>query len=413
MDDATTMLGMRLDDSFEVERVLSSGATGSTELVRAGGEGPFVRKRVPEGLASREAWLRLAERPTCPRLPQVCCAYELPDELVVVCAYVAGRTLREEVREAGPTSPARTAALVADVCEAAGWLHARGVVHRDLTPDNVVVAEDGAHVIDLGISRVPTPGAARDTTLLGTRGYAAPEQYGFAQTDARSDVFSIGRLALFLLTGEDPSPSAEGLPRELAGTPVGDVLERACAFEPGARYQRADALSRALLAAADEQGADGEKDDGDAGAGAAAPGPGAEDGGGGEGAGGVEAAGVEAAFELGPAPVAVAAFEPAGTRRRPVLLAVEVVMAALAALGTLESLFVPVDAASWAMAAATRVMLLLTGAVLVRDVLLGLAREHSGRGVGWPAFWRSLGRGVALLAVAYLAAGVFVTVVGA
>lgn len=88
-------------------------------------------------------------------------------------------------------------------------------------------------------------------------------------------------------------------------------------------------------------------------------------------------------------------------------------MAALAALGTLESLFVPVDAASWAMEAATRVMLLLTGAFLVRDVLLGLAREHSGRGVGWPAFWRSLGRGVALLAVAYLAAGVFVTVVGA
>ena len=325
----------------------------------------------------------------------------------MVCTHVAGRTLREEVREAGPTSPARTAALVADVCEAAGWLHARGVVHRDLTPDNVVVAEDGAHVIDLGISRVPTPGAARDTTLLGTRGYAAPEQYGFAQTDARSDVFSIGRLALFLLTGEDPSPSAEGLPRELAGTPVGDVLERACAFEPGARYQRADALSRALLAAADEQGTDGEKDDGDAGAGAAAPGPGAEDGGGGE------AAGVEAAFEPGPAPVAGAAFEPAGTRRRPVLLAVEVVMAALAALGTLESLFVPVDAASWAMEAATRVMLLLTGAVLVRDVLLGLAREHSGRGVGWPAFWRSLGRSVAVLAVAYLAAGVFVTVVGA
>ena len=405
MDDETTMLGMRLDESFEVERVLSSGATGTTELVRAGGEGPFVRKRVPARLASRDAWVRLMARPSCPRLPQVCCTYELPDELVVVCTHVTGRTLREEVRDAGPLPPARTAALVADVCEAAGWLHARGVVHRDLTPDNVVVAEDGAHVIDLGISRVPCPGAAHDTTLLGTRGYAAPEQYGFAQTDARSDVFSVGRLALFLLTGEDPSPSAEGLPRALADTPVGDVLERACAFEPGARYQSAEALSRALLAAVDEQGTNGEKGDATV-AGEAA---GSDTVGG----AGPDVPVVRAGRGRVPEPVPVPVAGPAVTRRRPALLAAELVSAALVALVTLESLLVPVDAGSWAMAAATRVVLLLTGAFLACDVLLGLAREHSGRGVGWAAYRRSVGRGAALLAVAYLVSSVVVTVIGA
>lgn len=409
MDDETTMLGMRLDESFEVERALSSGATGTTELVRAGGEGPFVRKRVPARLASRDAWVRLMARPSCPRLPQVCCTYELPDELVVVCTHVTGRTLREEVREAGPLPPARTAALVADVCEAAGWLHAHGVVHRDLTPDNVVVAEDGAHVIDLGISRVPCPGAAHDTTLLGTRGYAAPEQYGFAQTDARSDVFSVGRLALFLLTGEDPSPSAEGLPRELAGTPVGDVLERACAFEPGARYQSAEALSRALLAAVDERGPDGEK----GGAVVAGGGAGGDAGGDADGGAGPDVPVVRAGRGCAPEPAPAPVAGPAGTRRRPVLLAAELVSAALVALVTLESLLVPVDAGSWVMVAATRVVLLLTGAFLACVVLLGLAREHSGRGVGWASYRRSVGRGAALLAAAYLVSSVVVTVIGA
>lgn len=178
--------------------------------------------------------------------------YELPDEFVVVYDYVPGVTAERLVREQGPLSPERATALAADVCEAVGALHACGIVHRDVTATNVVVAVDGAHLIDLGIARMRVEGVSHDSTSLGTWGYASPEQYGFAQTDARSDIYSVGRLLGFLLTGVSPSDEGfdaalaveEWVPPELRA-----VIGRATAFEPSARYQSAGELTAALAGA--------------------------------------------------------------------------------------------------------------------------------------------------------------------
>ena len=242
------MHAMSIDDMYRVERVLARGAGGVTELVTIDGAGPFVRKKIPNRLANQGVW-SLIESCGCARLPKVEATYSLPDQFVVVYDFVPGQTLEELVVAKKRLVPEEAASLAADICEAAAALHSRGVVHRDLSPRNVIVAADGAHLIDLGIARMRVEGASRDTTSLGTRGFASPEQYGFAQTDARSDVYAIGKLLGYMITGLQPD--GDEYERALGDADATDsrlaeVVARACAFEPSSRYQSAAEMARAL-----------------------------------------------------------------------------------------------------------------------------------------------------------------------
>ncbi|OZG69205.1 serine/threonine protein kinase [Bifidobacterium eulemuris] len=244
MDDKQTMHAMSIDDSYHVERVLARGAAGVTELVSIAGTGPFVRKKIPTQLARRRVWSALADCRSA-RLPQVQATYELPDCFVVVYDYVEGSTLDQIVNERGRMPAEQAAHVIEQVCEAVQELHAHGIVHRDISPSNIILADDGAHLIDLGIARMRTEQATHDTTALGTWGFASPEQYGFAQTDARSDVYSIGRLFGYLLTGVYPDDAAyeKALADESIVPPrLRAVILKACAFEPSARQQSAEDL---------------------------------------------------------------------------------------------------------------------------------------------------------------------------
>lgn len=251
MDDEQIMHAMDLDDAYRVERVLARGAGGVTEIVSLGESGPFVRKRIPSKLARRGVWGTLAECDSA-RLPHVIATYEMPDEFVVVCNFVPGENLEQLLSARGRLSEKDAARLVAQLCEAVAALHAHGIIHRDISPTNVIVAADGAHLIDLGIARFRAEGATHDTTQLGTPGFAAPEQHGFAQTDARTDVYSLGRVLGYLLTGVRPEmPDAAEYEQALADEKIVSpqmraVVERASAFEPSARYQSAAELARAL-----------------------------------------------------------------------------------------------------------------------------------------------------------------------
>ena len=261
------MHAMDLDDAYRVDRVLARGAGGVTEIVALGESGPFVRKRIPSRLARRGVWGTLAEC-DCARLPRVIATYEMPDEFVVVCDFVPGENLEQLLSARGRLAEKDAARLVAQLCEAAAALHAHGIIHRDISPTNVIVAADGAHLIDLGIARFRAEGATHDTTQLGTPGFAAPEQHGFAQTDARTDVYSLGRVLGYLLTGVRPEmPDAAEYEQALADEKIVSprmraVVERASAFEPSARYQSAAELARALGAeVADAAAPTAEKDE--------------------------------------------------------------------------------------------------------------------------------------------------------
>lgn len=259
MNDNQLMHAMSLDDTYRVEQVLARGEDGITELVTIDGAGPFVRKKIRQELARRNVWSALTEC-SSPRLPHVEATYELPEHFVVVYDFVPGRSLSKVIETDGPLTPEEATSLGIELCEAAEELHRHGIVHRDISPNNIVVAANGAHLIDLGIARMRVEGASKDTTSLGTWGFASPEQYGFAQTDARSDVYSIGRVLGFALTGVRPDDETyeQVLKKNLDNAPATlvHVITRACSFEPSARFQSASEMAGVL------SGSSQPKDDG-------------------------------------------------------------------------------------------------------------------------------------------------------
>ena len=268
------------DDSYRVERVLKCSDVETTELVYfegsgGGSLGPFVRKRIDASAQIGGAYERLFAAQRAGRrfehLPRIVDCRRAGDELDVVMEYIEGETLEALVGRLGAT-PDYARRLYPVLCEAVGELHAGfaaagepavPVIHRDLKPSNIIVsgvrfeAEAGMTfsslvIIDLGIARVWRDGADADTVKFGTRSYAPPEQFGFGQTSVRSDVYALGALLFFCLTGTDPKPGRDmreqckvhGIP-----TPLSDAVCMAMALDPVKRFASAKALGHAAHAA--------------------------------------------------------------------------------------------------------------------------------------------------------------------
>lgn len=247
-------------DSWRVERTLKSSPFETTELVRfrgaSGGElGPFIRKRIDCSAGVGRAYERLwdAQRSgiILHGVPRLVECLRSGDELSVVTEFIDGRTLGELVRDEGASERLAVGVMPA-LCDAVFELHALldpPLIHRDLKPSNVIVRSDGRpFVIDFGIARAWDGEADADTVRFGTRAYAPPEQFGFGQTDARSDVYALGKLALFCATGgEGTGPADEAdLRRRGLSAPLSEVIARATAFDPARRFSGARALGRAL-----------------------------------------------------------------------------------------------------------------------------------------------------------------------
>ncbi len=253
MNSEQVMHAMGIDDAYHVERVLVRSSNGVTELVTIEGAGPFVRKKMPLDEVNRSVWAAIAGN-DCARLPQVAATYEMPDCFAAVYDYVPGETLEDVMARSDALDVGSAVQLATDVCEALAALHRRGVMHLDIAPRNIIVAADGAHVIDFGNARlIADSGDVHGGTVRpkGTWGFAAPEQF-FSRASVRSDVFAVGRLLGYMLTGIQPDDDRisafETALRDESRVPASlrGVIERAIGFEPSARYQRIEDLAAAL-----------------------------------------------------------------------------------------------------------------------------------------------------------------------
>ena len=126
-------------------------------------------------------------------------------ELWLATEYISGPTLREAVVDQGPLAESSVLSLAAGLAEALGAIHAAGLVHRDLKPDNVLLAYDGPRVIDFGIARVAGASTLTGTgVLMGTLAYMSPEQAIGQSVGPPSDVFSLASVLVFAATGRGP-----------------------------------------------------------------------------------------------------------------------------------------------------------------------------------------------------------------
>lgn len=246
-----TLHAMSIDDAYEVHRVLASGHGCRTEVVTIDGLGPYLRKRLPVSRADRRVWAALAECDN-PRLPHMVAAYETPDEFVVICDFIPGDSLAEVMGARKCLEASEAVRVVLELCEAVEELHRRGVVHCDIAPQNVLLAADGAHLIDLDIARMVGTAPSSEAPALGTHGFAAPEQYGFAPVDERTDIYALARLLGYLLTGVEPRDWHQSTLDDDGVVPAAmrTVIERGGSFEPSSRFQSVGDLAHAVREAA-------------------------------------------------------------------------------------------------------------------------------------------------------------------
>ena len=257
---------------YELLELLSEHDSARTILVRDRSSGvlcvakccetdsPLCGRAEPEGLRNL---------PPSP-LPAFVADFRDDRTYCVVREYVPGESLAQVCGKRS-FSDAQIIRVGEQLCGQLLLLHQLDppVIHRDIKPENVILRPDGqAVLIDFGIARefrvdadpffLPgengsagrRPDFARlssDTVIMGTKGFAAPEQYGFSQTDARSDIYSLGMLLAWMRHSRNGA-SADGNPKDPSA--LSHIIRKCCSFDPSRRYRNAAALKRALQKAA-------------------------------------------------------------------------------------------------------------------------------------------------------------------
>lgn len=159
--------------------------------------------------------------------------------LLILEEYIEGVSLASLLKE-GPLPYHRAAKYAVALCDALEVLHRRNIVHRDVKPSNIwITPEDKAVLLDFNIARIITDFEEHDTRPLGTVGYAAPEQFGFAQSGKTTDIYALGVCLNVMLTGKHPS----------VATPKGGlhkVVSKATTVQISGRYQTVGAMRKAL-----------------------------------------------------------------------------------------------------------------------------------------------------------------------
>ena len=174
----------------------------------------------------------------CENLPEIYDAMDMTDGQIVLEEYIDGITVAQ-VMEGGKYHYWGAKKVISCVCHALSVLHERNLVHRDVKPENVMIDKNGRVVlIDFNASRKVSE-ACKDTVIMGTVGYASPEQLGLSQSDARTDLYAAGVLYNVLLTGKHPT-------EVYASGRAGRIIRKCTALNPSDRYPSAGKLKQAI-----------------------------------------------------------------------------------------------------------------------------------------------------------------------
>lgn len=222
------------------EEVAPLNSKHGIDLVRHTGTGRiFVRKNLQHYDRKVYDILRESKFSGIPVIEEL---IEQDDTLILIEEYISGSTLEQTLQEHGCFTEEETIPIILSLCEVLRPLHAHDpeIIHRDIKTTNLILRDDGTlYLIDFDASKMYDPAKNRDTVLIGTEDYAAPEQYGFAQSDRRTDIYAIGVLMCKMLTGKTLSEA------DYAGA-LAPIIQLCTQMDPKGRFNTVDALSYAL-----------------------------------------------------------------------------------------------------------------------------------------------------------------------
>lgn len=240
-----------MQEHWTVYECLKESEDSSTFLVKETATGilcvlKWGRNRQTEFLRNEmEIMKKMADRKLS-GIPKAYRIFEENGEVYLVREYIEGMSLAQMVLQKGGISEAEICRISRKICQTAEQFQNpdEPMIHRDIKPENIVVTPGGEVVfIDFGTMRSYKKDGSRDTFVVGTRGTAAPEQYGYTQTDQRTDVYAIGQTMLYMVS---ESYEMNQLSECAVSWRMKKIIEKACSFEPDKRYGDAAQLRRAV-----------------------------------------------------------------------------------------------------------------------------------------------------------------------
>lgn len=168
--------------------------------------------------------------------------FKCDDSLIVIEEFINGKTLQRILDDNGSLDEDIAIGYIINLCSILDILHNQTppVIHRDIKPSNIIIDNSGVlKLIDFDVSRVYKEESNMDTHILGTKGYASPEQFGFEQTDCRSDIYSVGVLINVLTTGKH-------IKEKLNEGKLKDIIEKCTSLSPDSRYSSVKELQMDL-----------------------------------------------------------------------------------------------------------------------------------------------------------------------
>lgn len=210
---------------------------GSTSLMIKKGTGEtYVKKYVDGDVLLLYKLIKSLNIDGTPKIEEI---FHTDEGGIVIYEFINGLSLERKIERDGVMKIADAKRYMDELCRIVGELHKSNIIHRDITASNVIISGDRCYLIDFGIAREKKPGKNSDTRLLGTVGYAAPEQFGFSQTDEKTDIYALGVIFNYMLTGELPG-KATYRGRESA------IIKKCIQIDGSKRYKSVDQLRRAI-----------------------------------------------------------------------------------------------------------------------------------------------------------------------
>jgi len=225
-----------IKEQYDLVSVLSSKNSGSVIRMR---HRSLKRDMVVRFYDASLKAYRLIKDLEIPGIPLIYDVAELSDGQAILEEYVDGITV-SQVLESGKYTYKGASKVIKELCRPLSVLHSLGIVHRDIKPENIIIGTKGkVFLIDLNASRTVKENSTKDTHILGTLGYAPPEQFGISQSDKRADIYALGVLLNVMLTGAHPGAC-------LAKGKAGRIVLKCTSIDPNKRFPCVESLALAL-----------------------------------------------------------------------------------------------------------------------------------------------------------------------